>query len=294
MDKIVHQKITVATLRSLGLEPNNYQLLLDASIEPDKSYEQSIENIRILEDEEVKDIENRYDSMHSDSLLDSIRIGLSKWGSIASTKLRSMGSQAFQYTSWAIEHGPNGKDNAAHYFRIAYTSHGNKRLINLGHCLHYVADTGTPYHRKRLEELYSIPSGTPKELRSYVYLENLLNFAKSVIEDHKRFEMELSSFWNTRKGESVCEKVLNSGFNSARTKRPFTSVSETITQFEDALANVEKKATYYCKILDNRFAGRQLGEKLSREDRKFILKAGLSCLVRIGEASYWASKAILL
>lgn len=292
MDKIVHQKIAAATLRALKFEPSNYQPLLDASIEPDKQYEQAIENIRIIEDEEVKDIESCYDSMRSDSVLNSIRIWLSKWWGTAPTRLKSIGSQAFQYASWAIEHGPNAKNNATLYFNIARTSHGSERLINLGYCLHYVADTGTPYHRKRLEELRNVPSRTPKELQSQVYIENLLNFTRSVIEDHQRFEMELSSFWNTESGERVCQKALNIGFNSTKTKKQFTSIAEAHTQFGVALADVEKIATYQCKILDKRFSGRQLGEKLSLEDRKFILTAGLNCLVRIGEASYIAAKAL--
>lgn len=292
MDKIVHQKITTETLRALKFDPSNYKLLLDASIEPDKHYERAIENIRSISNEEVRDIESRYDSIHSDSWLDSVRIWLSKYGRIALTWSKSAASQLAQYASWATEHGPNAKNNATSYFDIAHTSHGSERLVSLDYCLHYIADLGTPYHTKRLGELLNVPSGTPKELQSRV-MENLLNFVRSVYEDHKRFEMELSSFWNTRKGEIVCQKRLNIGFNSAETKRMFTSIAEAYTQFGAALADVEKTSTYQCEKLDKRFSGRQMGEELSQEDRKFILDTSLSSLVKIGEASYIATKAIL-
>lgn len=292
MDKIVHQKITAAALGALKFEPSNYQLLLDASIEPDKQYEQDIEQCRILEEREVEDIKKRYAVIHTETVLDSIGTWLSKnWG-IFSAQLKSIGSQLLQYASWANEHGPNAKENAISHFDAASNSCGLKRLINLGHCLHYVADLGTPYHSKKLEEVGKIPSGTPKELYNQVYIENLLKFSKSVFVDHQNFEMELASFWNTESGESVCQKALNIGFNSTKTKKQFTSIAEAHTQFGVALADVEKIATYQCKILDKRFSGRQLGEKLSLEDRKFILKAGLNCLVRIGEASYIAAKAL--
>lgn len=65
MDKIVHQKITAAALRALKFEPSNYQSLLDASIEPDKQYEQAIEQCRILEEREVEDIKKRYAVIHT-------------------------------------------------------------------------------------------------------------------------------------------------------------------------------------------------------------------------------------
>ena len=293
MDKIVHQKIAAETLRTLKFDPSNYQPLLDASIEPDEKYERAIENISIREKEEVEDTERRYDSMPSDFLLDKIKIWLLKSGSILSTRLKSVGSQAFQYTSWAIEHGPDAKDNAARYFQIAHESHENERLINLGYCLHYVADTGTPYHRKSLEELLKIPSGTSEGLESETVIKNLLKFGKSVIYDHKRFEKELSSFWDTKGGQSSCEDALNRGFELAKTNRPFTSFTEATGQFKATLADVESTAAYHCKNLDERFSERPLGKELSQEDRKFILDTSLSCLVRIGEASYIATKAIL-
>jgi len=293
MDKIVHQKIAAETLRTLKFDPSNYQPLLDASIEPDEKYERAIENISIREKEEVEDTERRYDSMPSDFLLDKIKIWLSKWWSTAPTRLKSIGSRAFQYASWAVEHGPNAKDNATRYFRIAHESHENERLINLGYCLHYVADTGTPYHRKSLEELPKIPDGTSEGLESETVIKNLLKFWKSVIYDHKRFEKELSSFWDTRGGQSSCEDALNRGFELAKTNRPFTSFTEATGQFKATLADVENTAAYHCKNLDERFSGRPLGKELSQEDRKFILDTSLSCLVRIGEASYIATKAIL-
>lgn len=293
MDKIVHQKITKATLKALNLEPDDYQLLLEASIEPDKQYEQAMERIRILENKKVEDIERRYESMPRDSLLDQIRtlkkpfeIGLRKY--VISPLL-----ERSPYIQWAIEHGPNAKDNAARYFQIAHESHENERLINLGYCLHYVADTGTPYHRKSLEELPKIPSGTSEGLESETVIKNLLKFGKSVIYDHKRFEKELSSFWDTRGGQSSCEDALNRGFELAKTNRPFTSFTEATGQFKATLADVENTAAYHCKNLDERFSGRPLGKELSQEDRKFILDTSLSCLVRIGEASYIATKAIL-
>lgn len=293
MDKIVHQKIAAETLRTLKFDPSNYQPLLDASIEPDEKYERAIENISIREKEEVEDTERRYDSMPSDFLLDKIKIWLSKWWGTAPTRLKSIGSRAFQYASWAVEHGPDAKDNAARYFQIAHESHENERLINLGYCLHYVADTGTPYHRKSLEELPKIPSGTSEGLESETVIKNLLKFGTSVIYDHKRFEKELSSFWDTRGGQSSCEDALNRGFELAKTNRPFTSFTEATGQFKATLADVENTAAYHCKNLDERFSGRPLGKELSQEDRKFILDTSLSCLVRIGEASYIATKAIL-
>lgn len=293
MDKIVHQKIAAETLRTLKFDPSNYQPLLDASIEPDEKYERAIENISIREKEEVEDTERRYDSMPSDSWLDKIKIWLLKSGSILSTRLKSVGPKASQYTSWAIEHGPDAKDNAARYFQIAHESHENERLINLGYCLHYVADTGTPYHRKSLEELPKIPDGTSEGLESETVIKNLLKFWKSVIYDHKRFEKELSSFWDTMGGQSSCEDALNRGFELAKTNRPFTSFTEATGQFKATLADVESTAAYHCKNLDERFSGRPLDKELSQEDRKFILDTSLSCLVRIGEASYIATKTIL-
>lgn len=293
MDKLVHQMITAVTLKALNLEPSKYQLLLDASIEPDKHYEQDIERCRILEKKEVEDIEKRYESKRGDNVLNSIGIWLSKQGNILSTRFKSIGSELLQYTSWAIEHGSNAKENAVFHFDVASNSRGLDRLINLGHCLHYVADLGTPYHSKKLEEVGKIPSGTPKERYNQVYMDNLLKFSKSVFEDHKIFEMELASFCNTDLGKSVCQIYLNLGFNSAK-KKPFTRIAEARTQFLAALAEIEKISIHHCNNLDNRFIARQPGGNLSQEDRETILKAGLDCLAKIAEASYISTKAFLL
>jgi len=279
MDKIVHQKIAAETLRTLKFDLSNYQPLLEASIEPDKQYEQAMERIRILENKKVEDIERRYESMPRDSLLNQIRtlkkpfeIGLRKY--VISPLL-----ERSPYIQWAFEHGLNARNNAIRHFQIAYKSYGNERLTNLGYCLHYVADAGTSYHKKDIEELFETPS-------------KILEFLKSVFYDHKMFETELSSSWD-KEGQKFCEEALNLGFGSAETNRSFTTFTEAIAQFEGALADVEKTASDQCKKLDDQFSRRRLGERLSQEDRRFILETSLSCLARIGEASYIATKAIL-
>ncbi len=292
MDKLIHQIIVVETLKALNLEPSEYGLLLDATIEPDKEYEQNIERRIISEKGETKDIEKRYENKRGKNVLESIGIELSKRWDFFSSWLKSVTFQVLEYSSWALEHGSKAKDNAISCFDRAETSHGLERLINLGHCLHFVADLGTPYHGKKLEEVGKISSDVPKELNNQTFLKNLVEFSKSVFVDHQIFEKELASFWFTDLGKNECKRYLRLGFNSAK-KRPFTSIEEARLQFLAAIEEIEKVSSKHCKILDIRFITRRAGEKLSQEDREIILKAGLDCLAKIAEASYIALKAIL-
>ena len=216
MDIEFHNKIVRELCKYIDIDEDSIDVLCAAATEPDQEYERAIASLQKEAEEKTRMSADHFDSVQRSGFWDGVRIWLNKWGKISSIQLGNLFDQAMQYTSWAIEHGPRSIQNCIECYSKAKAASQKKDLLReLGYASHFAVDTGTPYHRKDLEEIADMPQNVPEDEVGKTLIINSLHFARSAVLDHQVYEKELSNYWFYGPEESHFNTLVNQGFENA-------------------------------------------------------------------------------
>lgn len=247
MDKEVHKQIMAVVAKQFQMDKIVYDYLVINTIVPDTQHEDAIAQIKAISSNNVAEIAAFYDSLEPDGFWDWVGLGMEKWGKIGVEKLGSGTVQAMEYFSWVMEHGPHAPDNFLAHYNSAMCTSGKNQAYDLAFSVHFLVDTGTPFHRKKIEDI-KLPENLDTKEDKLRAISEVTNFLDSAFLIHRQHENDFRDGWFTSKFSSIYNEAINRGIKDSLSQ--FDSLNVPDKYFETKIHELAEFSYEKCIELE--------------------------------------------
>ena len=250
MDTEVHKQIMKEVANNFKMDNKIYEYLINTTALPDVQYEIKVSKIEKISSEKIAEITTLYDSLEPEGFWEWLQLSAGKWGLIFLEKSGSTLLQAIEYHSWIIEHGPNAPDNFLKHFKNAYNDQGENKNKEIAFCVHYLVDTGTPFHRKDLMDI-EIPQDLDSDQDKIETISKVLKFLRSAFIWHQSFEKNIRNAWFDSKYSPLYNEAILRGIADGFSE--INSVSNLESYFENKIQELSSFSKSKCQKLEEKY-----------------------------------------
>lgn len=277
MHEEFHASLLRATLGHFKVDKETVDLLCHYAVVPDKKATEKIAN---------------YETPEPEDDWDRLRNGLS-W----------IGNAFLQLGTWAYLHGSGAPQRFLDHLESARnnlgegTSHGEANhevgIKNLGYCLHYVTDTGTPFHSKPLSETlleivepYRNREGELTDAENARIIEETVWAFSMRLVHHSHFEKKLLLDWEHPETKSAYVASMERGIKEANDSSLMVGPSGVGEALKGEIEELRRFSASQYELLDKLYrriqaATRGSERKIPAPFEAELTKIGLACTHRI-------------